>query len=477
MPQVTAYRWSRGVVVSMGYPGPPQQKAGQREEQCDGEIESPQDGTDDRELHRPRLKCDMGGEDAERGDRAHPLELREETARVGGRTRRSGRRCDVGAAHVAYQRSRHDDTGNLAGMATSTPDHPSESRFSTADLIGPVLLFLGGFLLAVTIALPLFYVPGLRTIPLHTDVTTVARSTGSSTVFDQCSVDGARAETVQTSVTRSRRVVAVQPSDADRVTLQAGTSLRADEFLDDCNDATLVAVRDRVTLDRRTAAPDLADGGSSEIQYDDKQAAITIPDRRGMTYVLPFDVAAADAEYFDVITRSTVPLRYAGETQVSGRTASKFTAAIPDTDLHAVYGDQSAGRPTVITRPASWFGAQGNPAREITATLHHRGDVELAVDPVTGTILDERITIDEQYRPAGANPENISLTNLSTTLTYSDRTRSQMASVADDQRMPITIWGRLVPIATGVLAVLAFGAGVVLLSPARARRLGARLRR
>ena len=68
----------------------------------------------------------------------------------------------------------------LATMSSPSSSHPEPHRWSTADLAGPTLIFVGAFLLAVTIALPTLLVGGFRTIPLSTDFTTVAASSGSS---------------------------------------------------------------------------------------------------------------------------------------------------------------------------------------------------------------------------------------------------------------------------------------------------------
>ncbi len=58
-----------------------------------------------------------------------------------------------------------------------------------------------------------------------------------------------------------------------------------------------------------------------------------VPDRRGFTYLLPFDTSLSDHEFFDPVTRTTVPLAYDGETEVEGKTVARFRAEVPETDL------------------------------------------------------------------------------------------------------------------------------------------------
>ncbi|MEE4022196.1 DUF3068 domain-containing protein [Gordonia sp. PKS22-38] len=388
---------------------------------------------------------------------------------------------------------------------------PGSSRLQTRDLIGPVLLFVGGFLLAAAIALPTVFVDGLRTIPLSTDVTTTAVSSGAggsaddppAQVFDRCSLATPTARVVDAELVRQQRFVAVQPSDAERVTLQAGTSIQADHITVDgrevdpqaprpgsdvepapgdsaCTDPTITAVRDRITLDRTSALPDLGPSGgapgSSEIQYSATTAPIRVPDRAGYTYLLPFDVAATEHTWFDVTTRRSVPLRPAGDTTVHGRDVTRFVADIPDTDLHQITGAAQTNPPTAITRPAAWFGVPGvDPARDLTATLHHTGRTEIAVDLATGTIVDQQITVEQTYRFIDPDLPDQRLTALSATFGFDDATQERMSERATSLATPVTVWGRVVPIVAAVAGVAVIAIGLMFLTPGwrpRRRRRG-----
>ncbi|MGW6034473.1 DUF3068 domain-containing protein [Gordonia terrae] len=390
-----------------------------------------------------------------------------------------------------------------SGLSSDTETRPEPHRWSAADLAGPTLIFVGAFLLAVTIALPTLLVGGFRTIPLSTDFTTVATA-DDATIFDRCSLETRSARAVDADLVRQQRVVAVQPSDEHRVTLQAGTSIQAQALRIDgrevdpgdprpgvgpggsqagdpaqpCNDATVNAIKDRVTLDRKNALPRLAARGASEIQYDSGQAAVLVPDRRGVTYLLPFDTEPADREFFDAVTRTTVPLVYDGDTEVHGRDVDRFRAEVPDTDLARAALSRPVGTNVTITRPASWFGV-GDTSRPLTANLHHRSSWDLAVDPRTGTIVDATITVDEVYRfPDGTPgvPADFELPHLRATFAYDEDTQTRMTDLADDLASPILIWGRLVPIGTAILGIVALVAGLVLTNPAwlpaRFRRRG-----
>ncbi|WCB38038.1 DUF3068 domain-containing protein [Gordonia polyisoprenivorans] len=382
-------------------------------------------------------------------------------------------------------------------------DRPRPSRWSTRDLLGPTIIFLGGFLLAAALALPTLLVGQLELIPLSTDVTTVATSvpTGdegesgspapTATILDRCSLNTPMARTLPATLVRQQRVVAVRPADKRVITLQAGTSVQGDRIWLDgriadadagrpgsevppasgesaCTDPTLSAFKDRVTLSRRSATPDLGANstgaqGNSEIQYDSNAVPVAAPDRTGYTYVLPFGVSVAEHTFFDPTTRRSVPLTPQGDAQVDGRSAQRFVAEVPDTDLDATRSGVPDGvPPTRITRPASWFGVGGDPARQLTATLHQSSRWELSVDTSTGTILDERVTIDQAYRLPDPAFADFRLTNLQATFAYDDATRNRLSDLAGSLSTPLVIWGRVVPIVAAVLGVVAVVGGLVL---------------
>lgn len=367
-------------------------------------------------------------------------------------------------------------------------------RLSTSDLVGPLLIFVGGFLLAAAVALPTLFVSTLRTIPLSTDVTTVAPSTtvgaGAASILDRCSLASPTARVVEAELTRQQRFVAVRPADSRRVTLQAGTSIRAESLIIDghrvdpstarpgsdaavpaggtaCTDPTVTALRDRVTLNRSTAQPDLGNGGSSEVQYDSNSAPVRVPDRRGFTYVLPFNPPSTDQTFFDATTRRSVPLKYTGTTSVHGHDAMRFVAEVPDTDLAAIgNGTATSTPPVTLTRPASWFGAPGvDPARNLTADLHHSSRWEISVDPDTGIIVNERITILEQYRFVDTALPDHRITNLSATFAYDARTQRAQLRRADALGSPITVWGIVIPALAAVAGLAAVIAGLGFIYP------------
>lgn len=335
--------------------------------------------------------------------------------------------------------------------------------------MAPTAFFLGALLIAAAVAMGPMIGSGLQKVPLSVDRTSVLDGSDGSTVLDRCSLDTPAAEVREARVQQRRRVVAVRPADSDVVTLQAGTALGVDAYLVDgervdadeiCEEDTLTAIIDRVTLDRRSAAP----RGLSSIQYDDARAAVPVPERRGRTYVLPFGFDDP-GEYFDPVTRQILPLHNMGESQIDGRTVARLRTVVPDTDIGALGTDPRG----VIVKPARWFGRFPGvaPSAELTASLHHRSTVDLFVDTASGVVVDQRIEIHEEYHVTAESADrnralvDYRLTNVSTVLSGDRETRRDGADAARAQARPVQWTTVIAPIGLGVLGAAALVGGVI----------------
>lgn len=346
----------------------------------------------------------------------------------------------------------------------------SRPRLSTRELIGPTAIFFAAVLLAAAVSVGPLVGATLKKVPLDVDQAWVLDGGPGTRALDRCSLTGPRARVLDATVRQHRRVLAVRPADSDVVTLQAGTALGIDRLMidgkpvapDDVCDTpgTITATIDRVTLNRTTAAPT----GGSEIQYDDQSAAVTVPDRRGYTYMLPFGFSPDANHYFDPVTRQSVPLTASGTESVGGRTVTHFVAAIPETDLSAAEQDPRA----VLTKPASWFGDFPGitPTDQLTATLRHRATIELFVDDVTGVIVSERSTVTETYRftselrARGPQLHDYALINVDTTLDADRQTVRDAASYASGRARPVLLTTRVVPLAAGALGLILLALGI-----------------
>lgn len=369
-------------------------------------------------------------------------------------------------------------------------------RISARDLAGPVAIFFGVLLIVLAIALPLYYVGTLKKTPMDLDITSVATSqaqqgvSGSDAmpakIFNRCSLDAPRAEVSDAHLTEQQRVLVVDPADSSRATLQAGNSIRIDSFTNgdqtetppaaggenDCMTSLLTATRDRVTTNRKSAEPQISGGGQSEVQVDAGENSVSLPDREGLQYRFPFDVDKGDDySYFDLTSRTTNPLQFVDETEVAGINTYHFTQEVPETDLSTLTDandQQLAG--TSIEQPAGWYGGfKGHRNNEkLPASLVQTTTRDLYVDPVSGTIVNEREHIKQAYKlnVSEDSPQamlDYRLTSLDVVFSYNQSTQEQLAADAKDLGNPIKLWGRWIPIGVGILGVLLLAAGVWLL--------------
>lgn len=316
------------------------------------------------------------------------------------------------------------------------------SRWSTSQLLPPTLVFLAALAITVAVASPLILAPELARVSLDTDLVSTAKSTTPVATLDRCSLDGPRvAHLPARSLIRSQRVVVVRPADRSVATLQAGTIVRRDDATSTgCTDPTILALLDRVTIARTTAAP----VGESAVQTDSTRPATVLPDRRGRTYLFaPRTQLDADLGFFDPLTRRSVPLTVLGPDRVDGLDVTRVRAEIPDTNLATLPG---ADPRTRLTKPGGWFGW---PGATVTADLHQRGRYTLWIDEKSGLIVDGEIAVTREYIAGDRR-----LTEVDATFRYDSKTRSQLVAAARDQARPVWLASRLVPL-VAVLSALA----------------------
>jgi hypothetical protein len=343
------------------------------------------------------------------------------------------------------------------------------------------------------IALPLYYVGTLKKTPMDLDITSVSDSqaqqgvSGSDAlpakIFNRCSLDGPRAEVSDARLTDQQRVLVVDPADADKVTFQAGNSIRIDSYTDGdetvtppadgndsgCMSSLLTATRDRITTDRKTAEPQISGGGQSEVQVDAGENSVSLPDRKGLQYRFPFGVEKNDSYlYFDLPTRTTNPLTFVDEQEIQGVKTYHFTQEVPEMDLSTLTDandQQLAG--TSIDQPAGWYG--GFPGYRnndrLPASLIQKTTRDLYVDPASGTIVNEREHVEQYFKlnVSEDSPQEMldfKLTALDVVFSYNQSTQEQLASDAKGLEDPITLWGRWIPIVIGVIGLLLLAAGV-----------------
>lgn len=357
-----------------------------------------------------------------------------------------------------------------------------------------LLAFFGIACIAAAITIPTYLVPKLKVVPLDLDITSDSTSiaalnnTGErfpAVIFDRCSVSEDRAKLLTVSLKQQRRSVVVDPSDADQATIQAAQSVLVDRIREEngeevhptvapadsertCRDGLLTANIDRVSLDRKTSAPN---GVISSLQMEAdpegvpvEDVSVRLDDRKGFQYKFGFDVQKQDYYYYDLNTRADAVAKFVEETTINGLKVYHFRADVPETDISNLPNPQGeAPLGTILTMPAEWWGITGQGVRPNTPVTMHRHAAAVRnvwVEPVTGTIVDG---YEEQHQyfksPEGTEdlPEAITgfqMDALKANFKLTDQTVSEQTDRAKEYVNLLKWGGTYVPIILGVLGAL-----------------------
>lgn len=368
-------------------------------------------------------------------------------------------------------------------------------RSRLARVIGPILIFLGALLLTAAIAAPAYVAGKLTTIPLDIDTTTVAKSEKAADSqadaefparsLDLCSINKAKAVVNDVSVQTQTRTLVTDPSDESTMTVQSGMSMVVPSIKTKgepkhpeltgavrnerpCDDGLVQAWLDRVSLDRETAKPT---GKTSETTYSPGEStpAVKIDDRKGLQYRFPAGTEQdGKYEFFDLITRKNVGLKFVEEKEVSGTKTLHFQGQQDWVDLSTIREGNDPTLGTVLTMPASWWGIGGvDPKDDITLNRWAKTAVDLWVDPTSGIIVDQSLHYTQQFRLPGQVAPNtpkpvrdFKLDVFDAKQRWVDATVRSQAEAAKSAQNKIAVAKYVVPVAGGVLGLIALGLGV-----------------
>ncbi len=385
-------------------------------------------------------------------------------------------------------------------------------------VVGAAAVAVGVALLVIAAAIPLWIAPNLTKTPLDLDVTTVSRSeaapgaTGDAArypaqVLDRCSLTGRRAVVTPAEVTAQRRVIVVEPSDSERMTLQAGQVVKIDALLKDgkrveptlpgegqsilCDSALLTATIDTTTIDRISALPKRGQSSLRTEERADEGGVVDIEDRRGLQYKFPFDVRASrNYTYFDLTSRTPQSLQFVEETTVQGLRVLHYSQAIAPVRLSDLpSADDAPALGTTLTMPARWWGLPKLTPRtaenSVSMVRWAQTTRDLWVEPATGTIVKGSEHVHQYYASYDPGtdplvPADFQLTALKMTATFDDETQRSQANVARTGADQITLLGTTLPIAVGAAGgvLLLVGAAFLIMggrdeaSALRGRRRG-----
>lgn len=269
------------------------------------------------------------------------------------------------------------------------------------------------------------------------------------------------------------------PSGEDLVTMQVGTTVR--RAGDQGDSGLLLAIVDRMTLDRRTALPAGGDADRSALQeplpIDSEDPALFSPleDRSGLNYRFPFSVEKKTYPYFDPIARSAYDANYEREEDINGLNTYVFTQNIgydaegnitPVYDenrellepvrYQSLYDDKVEAEFTATNRQ---WGLEGEPDEQVTLTRYYAAQRTFWVDPVSGTIVKMREHANHYY---ASDPLEPLKTVVEYTVTYNEQTVEAQVAGARSERDRIALYSRILPITFTAAGLIALVGGALL---------------
>ncbi|MBD0323367.1 MAG: DUF3068 domain-containing protein [Aldersonia sp.] len=316
-----------------------------------------------------------------------------------------------------------------------------------------ILVGVGVFLLVGALLVPTYTVNRVAKTPLDLEITTVAAtpSEGGEVLNSATLTSGTGPARVDTSVPMvSQRFLTVEePSDADKMTIQAGTTLRRTDKQGDTG--LLTASVDRVTIDRRTGMP--MDDPVGSIQVEGNRPAEEVS-HTGLQYRFPFDTEQKTYPYFDINARQTFDMNFVEETEINGTKVYHFNHKIEPVDLSKVVNSPT----NRLSLPAAKWGVEGGNA-PVTMTRWYANERDLWVEPQTGVVVKGQEKPYQFYARSADRPE---LTVLRADLTFDENTVESQLQTAKDGADRLSMFGRIIPIILGVLGLIALALGLVL---------------
>ncbi|WP_345313654.1 DUF3068 domain-containing protein [Gordonia alkaliphila] len=357
-----------------------------------------------------------------------------------------------------------------------------------------LLAFLGLACIAAAITIPTYLVGQLKVVPLDLDITSDAGTVSApgesasrfpAVIFDRCSVTKSKAALLNVNLVQQRRSIIVEPSNADQATLQSAQTVLIDRVegrdgketvptvapADEerkCSDGLLTANIDRVSVNRKTSAPN---GVVSSLQLEAdtegvplEDVSVQLEDRKGFQYKFGFDVQKQDYYYYDLNTRQDTVASFVEEKTIQGLKVYHFKTEVPETDLSDLPNPQGeAPLGTILNMPAKWWGISGRGIRSSRMINMHRfatAERHVYVEPVTGTIVDG-YEEQHQYFRSVDDSENVPaairdfrMDALNANFQWSEATVTEQVQRADKYVNLLKWGGTYVPIILGVLGAL-----------------------
>ncbi|MFC4123738.1 DUF3068 domain-containing protein [Nocardia rhizosphaerae] len=331
----------------------------------------------------------------------------------------------------------------------------------TRRTVACVLVGLGAALLVAALMIPTYTVSKVAKTPLDLEITTIAQNQPGedSLVLDSKSLttgDGPAVVNTDVPLISQRFLTVEEPSDADQMTVQAGSTLRRTDVQGDTG--LLTANVDRVTIDRVDGMPvDTEPNGSIAVTVNQEGGSVMEPvQHTGLGYRFPIGTEKKTYPYFDINVRKAFDAKFIEETEINSTKVYHFQMTVPVTSTWDVVQSPT----NRLTLPAGKWGVTDVPADEpVTMTRYYTNVRDLWIEPQTGTVVKGGESIHLFYARAADKPE---VTALKSHIVFNEETVESQLAVAKENIDKLSLFGRIVPIVLGVLGVLALIAGLFL---------------
>lgn len=391
-------------------------------------------------------------------------------------------------------------------------------------------IILGAALLVLALALPIYVLPKGKVIPKDIESATVtkvapgvltdaAALAADEPVAGKESLPECRGENKvvscfiwpETDVQSQRFVRAQDPTDDEKVTLEAGGTVYQADLPEPDN--LLSAEIDRVTLDRESAYP--VDEPTSSLNItapgvDGGNVNEDVPQftRTGLQFQFPFNTEKKAYPYFDHRLMETNDIDFVDQEKMDGETVYRFEQQIGPAEMYPnveamLKGDgelnaadqQSLGSLKLAFPAAKWGltpdevegwdpedaaasneeGEDADLGPEVEMSRYYTVDRTLRVQPDTGVIVHGAEVVwmyyarDDAEAEEMAQPENREreLANPTRTAMYypgefNDETHENQMNRAKDGLRSIDLIGTYIPWGAGIIGVILLVVGIIL---------------
>jgi hypothetical protein len=318
------------------------------------------------------------------------------------------------------------------------------------------LVFFGALLVTCAILLPTVIVPKAKQLPAHVSQSVTLTAQDATVLDNELLASGAVKAESNVPLQVDVKVQSSPPTNDETVTLVAAVrTTRTDQS---GPDGTISGYVDRVSLDRKSAAPQ---SNPVPLTIPESSGVAEETPRTGFQYNFPLGVGRHEYPVYDSEAQLTAPAEYVDDDRVvEGVQLLHFQQRIDEINLQERLGDVAS-----LEMPSRAWGTE-NTNTPVRMSLYYSVIRDLWVEPDTGMIVDQRQNLHRQL----GNSEGFRVTSLQADLHFSDATVTKNAKEAARNKR-LLFWGSIgAPGALGVVGVVMLGAGAYLGSRGRRSR-------